>query len=94
MEAYLEAVDPGVLRSTLTSLPPIVDKTKPTLDEANYDKWNAKARNILFRGISKEVFHRVHSHKKASELWEKLVEMHEGFKDEREEHHVYDVRIV
>jgi len=84
MEAYLEAVDLGVLRSTLTGLPPVVDKTKPTHDEANYDKWNAKARNILFCGISKEVFHRVHSHKKASELWEKLVEMHEGSKDERE----------
>jgi len=35
MEAYLQAVVPGVLRATLMGLPPIADKTKPTPDEAN-----------------------------------------------------------
>jgi hypothetical protein len=64
-----------------------VDKTKPTPNEANYEKLNAKARNILFPGIRKEVFNRVHSHKNVNDLWDKLVEMHEGSKDEREEHH-------
>ena len=35
MEAYLQAVVPGVLRATLMGLPLIADKTKPTPDEAN-----------------------------------------------------------
>jgi hypothetical protein len=87
MEAYLEAIDPGVLMVAVSGIPPLKVKDNPTGDELNYDKWNAKARNILFRGISKEVFNRIRSAKNAHEIWEKLSEMHEGSRDEREERH-------
>jgi hypothetical protein len=71
----------------VSDLPPIIHKTKSTLNKTNYDNWNVKHCNILFYGISNDVFNRVRSHKNASEFWEKLVEMHEGSKDERDECH-------
>ena len=66
MEAYLEAVDMGVYQAAVSGFPEIKDDKALTSDEANYVKWNAKARNIIFRGISKDVFNRVRNHKKCS----------------------------
>ena len=85
MEAYLDAADAGVLRAALHGFPPIADASNHTSDVANYEKWNARARKILMRGISKEVFNSVRSHKNAKELWDKLVEIHDGSLDKREE---------
>lgn len=56
-------------------------------DETNYDEWNAKVYNILFRAISNDAFNHVRSHKDVHELWDKLVKMHERSKDK----HAYDV---
>ena len=49
MEAYLEAIDEGVLTTTVTGFLEIVNKDAPTPYERQYEKFNAKARNILFR---------------------------------------------
>ena len=59
MEAYLEVIDIGVYKATTN----LVD------DEYNYEKWNAKAKNTLFRGLCKDVFNRVRNHKSAHDLW-------------------------
>ena len=54
-------------------------------DEVNYKKWNAKARNTIFRGLCKDVFNRVRNHKDAHALWSDICALHEGTKSEREE---------
>ena len=56
MEAYLEALDVGVLRAASQGFPKPKDPTNLQGDEVNYEKWNAKARNTLFRGLCKDVF--------------------------------------
>ena len=53
----------------------------------NYEKWNAKARNTIFRGLCKDVFNRVRNHKDAHALWSDIYALHEGTKSEREEHY-------
>ena len=85
MEAYLDAMDAGVLRAAVVGFDPPKDANKLTADEANHEKWNAKARNILMRGLTKDVFNSVRSAVNAHEIWTKLVEMQVGSKDEREE---------
>ena len=61
------------------------DPTNLQGDEVNYEKWNAKARNTLFRGLCKDVFNRVWNHKDAHALWLNICALHEGTKSEREE---------
>lgn len=85
MEAYLEAIDMGLWEAASVGFKPPVDPAKLTNDEKDHVKWNAKARNILFRGIGKEVFSRVCNIKDAHKLWESLCTLHEGSKSEREE---------
>ena len=43
MEAYLEALDVGVLRAISQGFPKPKDPTNLQGDEVNYEKWNAKA---------------------------------------------------
>ena len=50
-----------------------------------YEKWNAKARNTIFRGLCKDVFNRVRNHKDAYALWLDVCALHERTKSEREE---------
>ena len=85
MEAYLETIDVGVLRATTQGFPKPKDPANPISDEANYEKWNAKAKNTLFRGLCKDVFNRVWNHKDALALWSDICALHEGTKSEREE---------
>jgi hypothetical protein len=59
MEAYLEAIDVGVCRVTTQGFPNPKDPKLLVGDEANYEKWNAKAKNALFRDLCKEVFNHV-----------------------------------
>ena len=87
MEAYLEAVDYDVYLASINGYPKPVDPQEPTSSETNQEKCNAKARNILFRAIGKDVFNRVRTHKNAHELWDALVMMHVGSNGEREERH-------
>ena len=63
MEVYLEALDVGIFRATSQGFPKPWDATHLQDDEVNYEKWNAKARNTIFRGLCKDVFNRVRNHK-------------------------------
>ena len=69
MEAYLEALVVGILRAASQGFPKPWDATNLQGDEVNYEKWNAKARNTVFRGLCKDVFNRVRNHKDAHALW-------------------------
>ena len=69
MEAYLEALDVGVLRAASQGFPTPRDPANLQGDEIHYEKWNAKARNTLFRGLCKDNFNRVQNHKDAHALW-------------------------
>jgi hypothetical protein len=51
MEAYLEAIDIGVYKAATQGFPEPRDPTNLIGDEFNYEKWNAKAKNTLFRGL-------------------------------------------
>ena len=51
MEAYLEALDVGILRAASQGFPKPRDPTHLQGDEVNYEKCNAKARNTIFRGL-------------------------------------------
>jgi hypothetical protein len=85
MEAYLKAIDVGCLRAATKGLPPIRDPANPSGDEEKYDRWNAKAKNALYRGLGKDMFNHVRNAKNAHELWENLCALYEGTKSEREE---------
>jgi SepF-like predicted cell division protein (DUF552 family) len=85
MKAYLEAIDVRCLRATTEGLPPIRDPTNPSGDEEKYDRWNAKAKNTLYRGLGKDILNRVRNAKNAHELWENLYALYERTKSEREE---------
>jgi hypothetical protein len=85
MEAYLEAIDIGVYKATTHGFPEPRDVTNLVSDEYNYEKWNAKTKNTLFRGLCKDVFNRVRNHKNAHDLWLDICALHEGTKSEREE---------
>ena len=85
MEAYLEALDVGILRAASQDFPKPKDPTHLQVDEVNYEKWNAKARNTIFRGLCKDVFNHVGNHKVAHALWSDICTLHEGTKSEHEE---------
>ena len=80
MEAYLEALDVRILRAASQGFPKPKDPTN-----LQDEKWNAKARNTLFRGLCKDVFNRVRNHKDAHALWSDICALHEGTKSECEE---------
>jgi hypothetical protein len=63
MEAYLEAIDVGCLRAATEGLPEVKDPANPVGDEEKYDRWNANARNALYRGLGKDIFNRVRKQK-------------------------------
>jgi hypothetical protein len=63
MEAYLESIDIGVYKAATQWFPEPRDATNLVGDEYNYEKWNAKAKNTLFRGLYKDVFNIVRNHK-------------------------------
>jgi hypothetical protein len=44
-----------------------------------------KGKNALYRGLSNDIFNRVHNIKNADELWENLCALHEETKSERDE---------
>jgi hypothetical protein len=68
MEAYLEAIDVRCLRATTEGLPAIKDPTNPSGVEEKYDRWNAKVKNTLYRGLGKDIFNHVRNVKNAHEL--------------------------
>jgi len=85
MESYLEACDIKCLKAMTEGFTPSAKDTALTPQEKENEKWNAKAKNHIFRGLCKEVFNHVRSHKTAHALWKELCALHEGSKSEREE---------
>ena len=85
MEAYLEALDVGILRPASHGFPRPRNPAQLQGDEVNYEKWNAKACNTIFRGLCKDVFNHVRNHKYAHALWSDVCALHEGTKSECEE---------
>jgi hypothetical protein len=73
MEAHLEALDVDVLRAASQGLPKPKDLANLIGDEVHYEKWNTKAKNAIFRGLSKDVFNHVWNHKDAHALWSNLL---------------------
>ena len=68
IEVYLEALDIGILRAASQGFPKPRDATHLQDDEVNYEKWNAKAQNTIFRGLCKGVFNQVRNHNDAHTL--------------------------
>jgi len=87
MESYLEACDSKCLKAATEGFTPLAKDVVLTPQEKENEKWNAKAKKHIFRGLCKEVFNRVRSHKTAHALWKELYALHEGSKSEREEHY-------
>ena len=85
IEAYLEALDVGILRAASQGFPKPQNATNLQGDEVNYEKWNVKARNTIFRGLCKDVFNHVRNHKDAHVLWSNVCALYEGTKSEHEE---------
>jgi hypothetical protein len=85
MEAYLEAIYIGVYKVATQGFPEPRDPTNLVGEEFNYEKWNAKAKNTLFRGLCKDVFNRVRNHRNVHDLWMDICALHEGSRSEREE---------
>ena len=54
MEAYLEAIHIGVYKAATQGFPEPRDATNLVGDEYNYEKWNAKDKNTVFRGLCKD----------------------------------------
>ena len=76
MEAYLEALDVEILRAASQGFPKPRDPAHLQGDEVNYEKWNVKARNTIFRGLCKDMFNRVWNHKDAHALWSDICALH------------------
>ena len=51
MEAYLEALDVRILRAASQGSPKSKEPAHLQDDEVNYEKWNVKARNTIFRNL-------------------------------------------
>jgi len=85
MESYLEACDTKCLKAVTEGFTPPAKDAFLTAQEQENEKWNAKAKNHIFRALCKEVFNRVRNHKTAHALWKELCALHEGSKSEREE---------
>jgi hypothetical protein len=73
----LEAIDIGNYKAATQGFPQPRDATNLLGDEVNYEKWNAKTKNILFRGLCKDVFNRVRNHNNAHALWLDNCALHE-----------------
>jgi len=85
MESYLEACDTKRLKVTTEEFTPPAKDTALTPQKQKNEKWNAKAKNHIFRGLCKEVLNRIRNHKTAHELWKELCALHEVSKSEHEE---------
>jgi hypothetical protein len=81
----LEAIDIGVYKASTRGFPEPRDFTNLVGEEFNYEKWNAKAKNTLFRGLCKDVFNRVRNHRNSHDLWMDICALYEGTRSEREE---------
>jgi hypothetical protein len=58
IEGHLKVLDVGCLRAATKRLPKPKDP-KNLIGKEKYDRWNARAKNALYRGLSKDIFNYV-----------------------------------
>src|SRR5438876_10085411 len=80
MACYLEAAGSDVWRVTVEDYTPRVDPHAPTVEEELLVKANAKAKNLLYGAMTKEVFNRICSCATSHDIWTALELIHEGTK--------------
>src|SRR6266542_96297 len=83
MACYLEAVGSDVWRVTVEDYTPPVDPHAPTVEEELLVKANAKAKNLLYGAMTKEIFNRICSCTTSHDIWTALELIHEGSKSVR-----------
>src|SRR6266508_4626857 len=83
MACFLEAAGTDVWRVTVESYNPPVDPHAPTVEEELLVKANAKAKNLLYGAMTKEVFNRICSCATSHDIWTALELIHEGSKSVR-----------
>ncbi len=80
MACFLEAAGTDVWRVTVEGYTPPGNQHVPTAEEEPLVKANAKAKNLLYGAMTKEVFNRVCSCVTAHDIWTALELIHEGSK--------------
>src|SRR5438132_7061616 len=83
MACFLEAAITDVWRVTVEGYNPPVGPHAPTVEEELLVKANAKARNLLYGAVTKEVFNRICSCTTSHDIWTALELIHEGSKSVR-----------
>src|SRR5438132_6335699 len=83
MACYLEAVGSDVWRVTVEDYTPLVGPHAPTVEEELLVKANAKAKNLLYGAMTKDVFNRICSCVTSHDIWTALELIHEGSKSVR-----------
>src|SRR6266542_1495780 len=83
MTCFLEAAGMDVWRVTVEGYNPPVGPHAPTVEEELLVKANAKAKNLLYGAMTKEVFNRVCSCVTFHDIWTALELIHEGSKSVR-----------
>src|SRR6266540_2382893 len=87
MACFLEAVGMDVWRVTVEGYTPPGNPHAPTVEEEPLIKANAKAKNLLYGAMTKEVFNRICSCVTSHDIWTALELIHEGSKSVRNEHY-------
>src|SRR5436189_2282419 len=83
MACFLEAAGTDVWRVTVEGCNPPVGPHASTVEEELFVKANAKARNLLYGAMTKEVFNRICSCTTSHDIWTALELIHEGSKSVR-----------
>src|SRR5438128_8024758 len=83
MACYLEAMGSDVWRVTVEDYTPPVYPHAPTAEEELLVKANAKAKNLLYGAMTKEVFNRIYSCATSHDIWTTIELIHEGSKSVR-----------
>jgi hypothetical protein len=77
MGAYLDALDPNVWNASKTGYTGAITPKQ--------QKWNVKARNAIIEGISEDGFARIDNIDLAHDMWNQLIQLHEGSSKVREQ---------
>ena len=80
MACFLEAAGMDVWRVTVEGYTPPVGPHAPTVEEELLVKTNAKAKNLFYGAMTKEVFNRICSCVTSHDIWTALELIHEGSK--------------
>src|SRR6266540_3748323 len=83
MACFLEAAGMDVWRVTVEGYTPPGDPHAPTVEEEPLVQANAKAKNLLYGAMTKEVFNRVCSCATSHDIWTALELIYEGSKNIR-----------